>query len=321
MKMRLPLSLAFGFAAFTGLTAEPNGDAPTLNSLEVVWAAPTNLWPDKLWTYKVVPQDFAEPVVSNLLKIGSFTMRDRTKVPRVFAEKDSKTLFFGDLEGNKKHLAICPVLGWVDYFDHDAESVGNAPVVCVPDQQRATHLALGYLRLVGVDLSQIAIKPGTDELDLHWSAQRSSWIDQTTKTEVTVTNRLTVFLRRRIDGINVGGIALNGGFVVGFGNHERVVELQVYWRNLKPYQLHDCANPDEIAGWLRTRKITLPLTAGPPDQIRKLTINYASLFYAASFGDEREDFVSPKLDMVVTVDTPKGSTPVQFQGPIFKPGR
>jgi hypothetical protein len=318
--MRFIVSFAFGFAAFTGLTAEPNGDASTLNNLEVVWAAPTNSWPDKLWTYKVVPQDFAEPVVSNLLRIGSFTMKDRTKVPRVFAEKDSKTLFFGDLEGNKRHLAICPALGWVDYFDHNAESVGNAPVVGVPDQQRATRLALGYLRLAGIDLSQIAIKRGADELDLHWSAQRSSWLDQTTKAEVTVTNRLTVFFHRRIDGLNVGGIALNGGFLVGFGNHERVVELQVFWRNLKPYQLHDCATPDEIADWLRIRKIPLPPTAGPPDQIRKLTINYASPFYAASFGDEREDFVSAKLDMIVTVDATKGSAPVQFQAPIFKPG-
>jgi hypothetical protein len=68
-------------------------------------------------------------------------------------------------------------------------------------------------------------------------------------------------------------IALNGRFLVGFGNHERVVELQVFWRNLTPYQLHDCTTPDEIADWLRIRKIPLPPTAGPPDQIRKLTIN------------------------------------------------
>jgi hypothetical protein len=318
--LRLVVFFAFGFAVVIGLPAESKVEARGPDSLRVVWACPTNSWPDKLWVYKVVAQEFAEPVLSNLLHIGSYTMKDRTKVPPYFAEKDAKTLFFGDIEGIRKHLAICPTLGFIDYFDHNAESVGNDPVVGVPDQQRATHLALGYLRLAGIDRSQIATKPGTTELDLHWSAQRSAWLDQTTKTEVTVTNRLTVFFRRRIDGLNVGGIALNGGFLVGFGNHERIVELQVYWRNLKPYQIHDCATPDEIVDWLRTRKIALPSAAGSPDQIRMLTINYASPFYAANFGDQREDFISPKLDIIVTVENPKGSAPVQFQAPIFKSG-
>ncbi|HZR20018.1 MAG TPA: hypothetical protein VFE51_22225 [Verrucomicrobiae bacterium] len=320
MRMRLAVSLAFGFAAFTGLTAEPNGHAPPLINFEVVWAAPTNSWPDKLWAYKVVPQDFAEPVISNLMRIGAFTMKDRTKAPAVFAEKDDKTLFFGELEGNKKHLAICPSLGWVDYFNHAAESSGNSAVVGVPDQKRATQLGLQYLRLVGIDVSQIATKSETSQLDLHWGSQTSSWMDEKTKKQVTVTNRLTVFFRRRIDGLNVGGIGLNGGFVVGFGNREQIVELQIYWRNIMPYRLHDCATPAEISDWLRTGRISLPPQAGPSDLIRKLTITYAVPFYATRFGEEPENFVSPKVDIIAIVENSKGQAPVQFQAAILRPG-
>jgi hypothetical protein len=99
---------------------------------------------------------------------------------------------------------------------------------------------------------------------------------------------------------------------------KQVVELQVYWRNLKPYELHDCATPDEIVGWLRAGKIILPARAGPPEQITTVTINYAAPFYADSFGDEREDFVSPKVDIIAVVQRPDSAVTVQFQARILK---
>jgi len=77
-----------------------------------------------------------------------------------------------------------------------------------------------------------------------------------------------VFFRRRIDGINVGGIALNGGMVVGFGNKGNVVELQVCWRNIKPYELRDCVTPDQITEHLMDELDTLhPYGQGNPEPV------------------------------------------------------
>jgi hypothetical protein len=288
--------------------------------LEVVWVAPTNNWPECLWVYRVVPQQFPEPVVSNLLRIASFAMSDRTNVPPAFADHDKKALFFGILDGNQKHLAICPTLGYVDYHDPKAETDGYFhPVVGVPDQQETTRLGLKYLRMLGIDLSQIATKPGTSDLDLHWERQTTGFTDQKTKEQVNLTNRFTVFFRRRIDGIYVGGIALNGGVVVGFGNHSKVVELQVYWRNLKPYELDACVSPEEITRWLKAGQVTLPPQVGPASQVRKITINQALPYYNSKFGNEPEDFVSPKVDLVVVVDNGQGTKTVIITCPILSP--
>ena len=317
-----------GVALFLALTCiqaaavgdDLSGGTPvSQTNLTVLWTAPTNSWPDRLWVYKVAPQEFAGPVISNLLRIASFAMSDRTKVPPAFAEKDKKALFFGELDGHYKHLAICPTLGYVDYYDPKAASDGYfQPPVEVPNQEKTTRLGLKYIRLLGVDVSQLAVKPGTDDLDLHWDRGTVGYLDQKTKTEVNLTNTFGVFFRRRIDGINVGGIALNGGVFLEFGNTGRVRVLQVYWRNLKPYELRDCVSPDQIAEWLRTGRLALPAKAGPPSQITKLTVSFAMPYYDNKFGDEPENFVVPKVDMVATAERPDGPVTFQFQAPMLR---
>jgi len=301
-----------------GPSATPRS-AP-LAQIPIVWAAPTNAWPNELWVYRVYPQEFSDAVMSNVLALASFRMSDCTRAPAAFAEKDKHALFFGNLDGHYKHLAICPKLGFIDYYDPKAEADGYfQPVVEVPDQRETTRLGLRYLRMVGIDLSQIATKPGTSDPDLHWETRTTGFIDQKTKREVNLTNRFTVFFRRRIDGINVGGIALNGGMVVGFGNHSKVVELQLYWRNLKPYELRECLSPEEIAEGLNSGQIVLPPKAGPRTDITKLTINYGMPYYDSKFGDEPEAFVAPKVDLVGIAERLSGPITIQLQVPILRP--
>jgi len=105
---------------------------------------------------------------------------------------------------------------------------------------------------------------------------------------------------------------------VGFGNDAKVVELQLYWRNLKHYELRDCASPDEIAASIKAGRMGVPAKAGPPSRMTKLTVTFAMPYYDSKFGDEPADFVVPKLDMVATADSPEGPVTFQFQAPLLR---
>ena len=53
--------------------------------------------------------------------------------------------------------------------------------------------------------------------------------------------------------------------------------------------------------------------------IRKLTVSLAMPYYDNKFGDEPENFVVPKLDMVATAERRDGPVTLQFQSPLLRP--
>lgn len=89
----------------------------------------------------------------------------------------------------------------MDYHDQKSEAASQLePIAGVPDENETTRLGLGYLRLAGIDVSQIATKPGTSDLDLHWEKDTIGFVDQRTRKAITLTNGYGVFFNRRIDG-------------------------------------------------------------------------------------------------------------------------
>jgi hypothetical protein len=219
MKAKITLLIAIGLITSANGGVLTGGDSALFKDADIVWTVPTNDWPARLWTYKVVPQAFSDAVVSNLMAIGSFTSKDRTNISEYIDTKDA-VIFFGNLEGTMKHLAICPALGFVEYHDGTAKSTSQLkPIVGVPDQDETTRLGLQYLRLTGIDVSQLATKTGSSDLDLHWERQTIAYVDRPSTNEIALTNGYGIFFLRRIDGINVSGIGLNGGAYMSFGNN------------------------------------------------------------------------------------------------------
>jgi hypothetical protein len=317
--MRLAL-LIFVVSACMAIAAGPQPDRgpaqPT--SAEVLWAAPTNGWPEKLWVYKVIPQVFSSSVLSNLLEIAAFTEKDRANPPAYIREVEPKPIYFSTSD-ETRHLAICPSLGWMALINEKAASPSHLqPVRGVPNQEETTRLGLRYLRLLGIDRSQLATKPGTNELELHWECGRIAYTDQETKKEITLTNNFGIYFRRRIDGIGFSGIGLRGGVYIRFGNDAKVAELQVVWRNLQPHQLLDCALPEEIVTQFKNGQIALPANTGPPAEMIKFTITYAMPYYDSTFEEEPEAYIAPRLDLIGTVERPSGPINIQLRVPIFR---
>jgi hypothetical protein len=293
--------------------------------MKVIWAVPTNVWPvDRIWSYKVIPQEFSEAVISNAMKIASFTMKDRKPAPKGWMPDGYKTLLFRNAD-ETKYLMICPALGCIEYYDGNAEAKAVSavkdvpePVVGVPDLAEATRLGLIYARLLGIEVSHFARKAGSCDFDLHWEITTRGWMNQTTKQWITNTQGFGVDFTRCIDGIEMTGF---GDVSVNFGNNAKLSQLKVSWRNLKPYQLLDkFITPDEIVASIQSGRVRLPRLAGwPLDEIKTLTITNATPRYSRKPGDEAMDFVSPALQLGAILDNGITNRHTWFQMGILPP--
>lgn len=301
--------------AFAGVST--NGNPGSLKSAATVWAvAPTN-WPDALWVYKVVPQNFAEPVVSNLMAIGSFTQKDRTKSPSYLSDVDKKTIYFVN---DSKYLAICPTLGYVEYHDGNADARMGEPVIGVPEESAVLPLGLKYLRMAGIDRSQLAVRPGTEALFLHGEKGDRNYVDKTSGQRIEAVDSRGVFFLRRIDNIDFNGIGIHGGVNIRFGNNSNVVDFKICWRNLIPYELRACPTPEQIAQWIHSGKATLmPGPGATPQNVSRFAISKGRFFYEGKPGDEAMDFVSPYAFVDVAAEGERATNTITFKVPMTLP--
>jgi hypothetical protein len=256
------------------------------------------------------------------MTLGAFTMKDKMKLSGEALAIDKKALFFKD-KAETKWLQILPTLGYLKYYDGNAEAkavstVKDVPeaVVGVPELPEATRLGLKYIRLLGIDISQIARKPGTGDFDLHWEVKTREWIDPKTKKPVREIQSFGIDFTRCIDEIEISGF---GDVFVDFGNNAKVHELELSWRNLQPFQLrHDFVSGEEVVKSIQSRKAALPvLEDWPLDEIKTLTITNATPRYNRKRGDEPMDFVLPALQIDAIMDNGKTNRPIWFQTGIF----
>jgi hypothetical protein len=296
MRMLLCLLLLLGRTAFGG-GISTNGNAAAFESVEIAWTATTNGWPQSLWVYQVRPQVFSDAVISNLMAIGAFTLKHRARTPSEYVS-DPKAIFFG--RQGVKYLGIYPTLGFIDYHDSSAQARMTEPVMGVPNEKETTLLGSKYLRLLEIDPSQLAAKPGTSNLDLHWEKGTREYLDKASGKPITETNNYGVLFLRRIDGFNVRGYGRGGGVRVSFGNNDKVANLQVCWRNLKRYELRNFPSPGQITHELKSGHIALhPLSDASgkgqrfSERPEKLEITKAVILYDGKYQDEPMDFVCP----------------------------
>ena len=319
MKVALILLAAMGWASVASGGTSIGGSSAAFKNTEIIWLAPTNDWPRKLWVYKVVPQDFAKSVISHLLKVGSFTAKDRITV-RDYIDSNDEIVFYGNANGKSRHLAICPALGFIEYHDGGARSASQLqPVSGVPDEKDATRLGLKYLAMLGIDVSDLSRKPGKRELNMHWERQTIEYTDPQTKSDVTMTNAYGVFFLRRIDGIDVVGIGLNGGVYMSFGNEGKLIDLQLSWRDLKRDRLSECPSPQQIDERIKEGVISLhPFGSNSPygDRPQKLTVTKATVLYNGKHYDEKMDLIAPLARFEAVAENGTNKESLWFESPM-----
>jgi hypothetical protein len=252
-------------------------------------------------------------------------MKDKIKLPAEALAVDKKAICFHDKADELHWLEILPTFGYIKYYNGNADAKAISavkdvpePVVGVPDLPEATRLGLKYARLLGIEVSQLATKFGTRDLDLHWIVTTRGWTDQKTKKEIDETDDFGVGFTRCIDGFPVSTF---GDLEVDFGNNAKVSKLEMSWRNLQPYQLlENFVTPEQVVKSIQSGQTPLPTLEGwPIDEIKTLTITNATPRYNRKPGDEPMDFVVPALQLDAIIDNGKTNRSVWFQTGIMKP--
>lgn len=152
----------------------PSTGAPSsTNEVEIVWKVPTNHLPSSVWVYRIVPQNFAPAVVSNLMALGSFTMSDRVDIKG----QPPMSMYFKSKERTQE-LGVVPTLGFIYYYNPKAEISGREIATNVPSKDEVFQLGLEYIQKLGIDRSQLATKGDSAELRAARDEGTRSWFDK-----------------------------------------------------------------------------------------------------------------------------------------------
>jgi hypothetical protein len=277
---------------------------------EIVWSTSTTNLPSGLWVYKVIPQNFSQSVVSNLMVIGDFHWQNLNKknpFPTPFP--DTNLITFNK---DSRALHISPAHGWINYH---ATTDERGQLEGVPSREDAEKLALKYLFLLGIDRSQIADKPRGQSL-----VTQEAYRYHGEMISAGVAQR-GIYLLRVIDGVKMNGTGMQGGFYIEFGNHGHVRNFDLTWRNLLPYEAHAVASGDEIIDEIKNGKGSIPMGGIPQkadfEGLKKLTVTKITPYYAGANGRDPQEFVTPFAELELTADTAKTNFVFQLHCPIL----
>lgn len=271
------------------------------NQVDIVWNVPTNHWPSALWIYKVVPQTFAPPVISNLMAVGGFTFANRTNIEGQPPFKDGQLLYFAN-QGRTRYLGIFPPYGWIYYKDQKAEVGARKQASGVPSEEEAYQLALDYLRLFGIDRSQLATKADSTQLRIFKEVGHHGWFDKTKSTNIQEVSLRGVYFVRKVDGIDFSGIGTLGGVHISFGSDKKIAALEIVWKGLEPFELHRTLASEQILDAVRNGRAKWTPPLRNPQGVKKITINEVMLFYRGIEGDSEEKFIAPFSLLATSVD-------------------
>jgi hypothetical protein len=290
---------------------------------DLVWDAPTNELPSALWVYRVLPAQFSPMVISNLMALGSFTLRDR-KPPRNPAWNHPNALYFSDASG-KKILGIYPHLGFIEYRDARADDLNMTEGV--PDEREVVRLGTNYLRQLGIGFAELARQPHSSELRAY---VRTPFTLLFKPNNVTITNihRRSVSFVRRLDGVDfLGRTGVQGGFDIDFGHHAKVHELSLRWRKLEREALYPVARPETVIKWLREGRGVQAFSSVVESSdhvnlasVKKVTITQVTPYYFGQSEDISQRRIYPFAKLETIVDTGRTNVPVVVYCPIIDEG-
>ena len=300
MRLAIVLWVGIGFSSPAGpfrLAGEPFHP-----NARLVWAA-TNKIPTSIMVYKVVPGQFSNEVLSNLLRITLF------KPVNMNLSTDRRTLSWRYHEpdgGLVRSLDVAPGLGWIHYINTEVKrDDSNHPVTGVPGYEEVDKLAAQYLHLLGGDSNQLCWQPKwRTELDSSSYDKRPWKGGRVVQQQVLLRG---VMLCREIDGIRFcGSGGGRGGIFIAFGNHAKLSDLQLNWRNLQAFQRCQTLTEDKIMKLIKAGKAVVPdpestdLTELP--NAKKLTIASLTPYYWGEIGGVQQDFVYPFAELQITAD-------------------
>lgn len=307
------------FVAFTSLADSLRLEGQSFKTFApIVWAA-TNLLPKTITVYKTERQAFSDEAISNLLAFASF------KKTGVQISADKKTLHWearNEQDALIRSLDITPSVGWINYFNSDAQEQSTNAARGVPQVEQVKILAAQCLQKLGGDTNQLSFHPASGTEEHRTLYDKKPW-----KGGHIILDDYTmrgIMLTRQIDGVRFNGASGRGGIAVDFGTDGRIAKLQLVWQKLAQWKTFPIATPDEIIAMIKNGRGVLPseqsADLGPLPGAVKITIKAISPRYWGETGGQRQDFVYPFaiIDAEARLDG-TNTLPFTVECPIISP--
>lgn len=302
----LPASVSFGVDPHLQRVGAPF----RMDRDRVQWRASLDDLPATSAVYRVVEGELPGSVLTNLMGLTSFTSKNVS----LFGEEE--ILF--ESEDEERWLYIMPREGGIDYRDHLAVVLPGRPVEGVPSEEEALRRGLEIVRQLGVERSELATKPGGDEVQVRFSySKRSSSQDPTA---VVIPRRIVTFYRA-YEGIPTLGFG--GGLIrIEFGNHGKLSKLHMTWRPLEKAGDFPVADQAQFVRWIDEGECVCPYYGMELPDADRLEIESAEPAYLErAYDDDRaKNYVRPVARLSGTLRSGEHETPVEIYCPLVIEG-
>lgn len=290
---------AIAFSSWADLTLENISPHFSTNA-EIVWQAPMNHLPKKIWTYKKEPQIFSAMTISNAIILALFQSKG---FPKPSTNEITIWADHSDGEPDPPYFSILPAWGQMSFTLGDREP--DSPEG-IETNQAAVERAWSCLAQLGLDRSQF-IKTN--------DAYNGTW---------------GIFLPRQLDGIPF--IWNLEGFQIQF-RKEKATEFCLLFPKLKRDRQWQIATSQQIVACIRAFKTPWPpedepdyfgrlekLASAKKVVIAKITPYYTEGIYGESpKNDETPKTVTPVAELDVIADLGNSNTVVHLLAPITSP--
>jgi hypothetical protein len=313
-------SILFLFLSSVGLRAAE----PALNKIgvplvvatncEIRWSDSATLSSPSATVYRVTPINFSPTVISNIMSLTGFSWRERKKFPGGWREGNA--LYFADADENR-YLGFVPTFGYI-YYNNSAAIAGPGQRVSgVPSEEKALQLALGIVDELGIDQSQLATRPNSDEPRYTRALRTMGQRDPSQGKLVTSVIARELFLIRTLGGVECNGVGFSGGIFLSFGNEGQLARLEMIWRNVSPARQEPVASREQLATWLRNGKCVI--RSLETYDIRKLSITGITPYYFEYQAGVPQEYIYPYTSLQAEAEMPATNETIRICCPLLRP--
>ena len=302
-------------ACAVGPQLEEMGHPFKNNDLAVEWRLPTSL-PASLNSYKVGTVKWSSQFLSNIVALGEFKSPQMILGQLAPALKGHDVMVTDDAPQNsRKTIVANPSRGRIYLVQEGVKALPRDAVEGVPTEERVLESALSLLAMLGISKDELRRKPNTGDIFVMRDVTTHTRRDKATGTMSKRVIARGAFLFRQVDGIGIAGRGMCGGLHINYGNHGRIAELELVWRNIHSSRSVPTVDTNQLAKWLRQGKGAIE-TEEDPSAITGLTITNATVFYFGNNGSDYQSRMLPFVNLGAIAEVGGKSVNVSVNAPI-----
>lgn len=286
---------------------------------QIVWKAPTSSLPKNLWVYKILPNLFTAPVISNAIVLASFQSKG-------FPQPSTNQIILWDharevddpLAGS---FSIYPAAGQIS-FNMKNHQLGSPKGI--PSDEVISKRAWDCALLLGLNRAQL--------LEGKFDSSHCMYNENGGLANAGDVSGREVSLDRTIDGVDFMGPS--EGFSIEFGSQGMIRSFELNWPNIERFVNLQTFTPAQIISFIRANQtIVVPekneesyfqriksLSQTKIFTITKITLHYGEGLFG-EIPKENDNampkYITPFAELQAVADFGKSNATVRLVAPII----